>query len=129
METILVAIIFSIVVLLTVIKEYKKNKVNSKNRSQYSVNKSAVKPFSKKTELVSSKSINKKSSVSIKSNKSTNLYNKSNLLQEGVSSLRGHTPDIRLETDSQNASFDLDLNTTEDYQRAFIHSLIFERKY
>ena len=60
--------------------------------------------------------------------------------EEGVSAVQQHidlqskvnfTDDEHFKKDENivEESFDLKLNTTEDYKRAFIHTLIFERKY
>lgn len=138
MENVIVYVIIAVIVIVNIVRTYqkeaKKNKERTLSQPVRPIISSVPAPFSKPQQVVESTS----------NSEYLNTYSSQSIgyvfVEEGVSAVQQHidlqskvnfTDDEHFKKDENvvEESFDLKLNTTEDYKRAFIHTLIFERKY
>lgn len=138
MENVIVYVIVAVIVIVNIVRTYqkeaKKNKERTLSQPARPIISSAPAPFSRPLQ------VDKSSNTS----EYLNTYSPSpagyTFADEGVSAIQQHI-DRQSKTnfrddehflkdeDSVEESFDLQLDTKEDFRRAFVHTLIFERKY
>lgn len=137
MENVLVYVIIAIAVIVNIVRTYqkeaKKNKDRTASQSPRPIVSSIPTPFSRRPSMAET-SIN------------TEVQNVSYapveyaFVNEGVSAIQEYIDNLEKsnfkddehfikEEDSVKESFDLQLDTPEDFKRAFVHTLVFERKY
>ncbi len=138
MEGTIVFVIIAVIVIVNVIRTYKKEANKNKERTLSSFPRpiitSVPAPFSRPQQVnETSRNPQYQSTPSAKPAE----YNFAN---EGVSAIQQHIDrqaqsafrddeNFVKDEDSKEDAFDLKLNTAEDFKRAFVHTLIFERRY
>lgn len=133
----IVAVIIIVNIVRTYQKEAKKNQERTLAQPARPVTSSVPPPFSR-TQRVDDTSI--KTEYTQVSQSTSSRKSEYNFASEGVSAIQQHIDSqsksafkddqhfLKVE-DSVEDSFDLKLDTSEDFKRAFVHTLIFERKY
>lgn len=138
MENVIVYVIVAVIVIVNIVRTYqkeaKKNKERTLSQPARPITTSVPAPFSRPQRV--DKTPRSSEYQSISSSKPAEYT----FADEGVSAIQQHIDRqaksdfkddehfIKVE-DSVEDSFDLKLDTTADFKRAFIHTLIFERKY
>lgn len=138
MENVIVYVIVAVIVIVNIVRTYqkeaKKNKERTLSQPARPITSSVPAPFSRPQR------VDETSRSSEYQNVSSTKPVEYSFAEEGVSAVQQH---IDRQTKSEfrddehfikaddlvEESFDLKLDTTEDFKRAFVHTLIFERKY
>lgn len=137
MENVIVYVIVAVIVIVNIVRTYqkeaKKNKERSFSQPSRPITSSVPTPFSRSQRVDEnySRSSEYQSTSSIKPVEYA-------FAEEGVSAIQQHIDSqstfkddehFLKDEDSVGESFDLELDSAEDFKRAFVHTLIFERKF
>lgn len=139
MENVIIYGIVAVIVIVNIIRTYqkeaKKNKERVLTQPAHPTTSSVPPPFSRSQRVNETSRNSEYLEVSQSMPTMKSGYNFSD---EGVSAIQQHIDSqstfkddehFLKDEDSVSESFDLKLDTTEDFKRAFVHTLIFERKF
>lgn len=151
MENIIIFIIVAVIAVVNIVRNFQKEKKKNQGRVVVQVPPlnqpaPASRPFSRKAdiqynnvpEIKPQSDQPAESAVQMQMNKYisiNDLYSQQEMnafSQEGTSSSSERAAfgnETSSNSDSDSNSIDLQLNTLDDYKRAFLHTLIFDRKY
>lgn len=141
MENLIVYGIVAVIVIVNIVRTYqkeaKKNKERTFTQPVHPAMSSAPAPFSRPQRKDETSGNSRYTQVFQTTSPTKSEYN---FADEGISAVQQHIDSqsksafkddehfLRIE-DSVEDSFDLKLDTAEDFKRAFVYTLIFERKY